>query len=290
MPYTKNPHMPAVRREAVKLFRKGWSARKIGRYLGFHHTAVMKWVKKAPKDRRMIIPTRSSRPNSHPKALDKEIVNKIIEKRRKHGRCAEVVYEELITEGIKTSLSSVKRTLDRHYLTKKRNKHKRLHLSPQRPKAAKPGDLVQVDTIHLMKTPKERLYIYTLLDVHSRWAFAWAAERANTRQSISFVQRAAKQAPFLFQMLQSDNGSEFSTHFSERIKITHRHSRMRRPNDNAHLERFNRTIQEELLNKLPKDPKYINKALPGYLKYYNEERLHLGINLKTPLQWCQGIE
>ena len=122
------------------------------------------------------------------------------------------------------------------------------------------------------------------MDVFSRWAHAFATERINTHRSLYFVRRAIKNSPFQFTCLQSDNGPEFSQNFTERIKIIHRHSRVRRPNDNGHLERFNRTIQEELLNKLPMNVKTYNKHLPEYLRYYNEERLHLGINLKTPTQ------
>lgn len=289
MPYTKNPHMPKVRMEAVKLYRKGWSARRIGRYLGFHHTAVMKWVRKAPEDGRFVIPTKSSKPKHHPGELRRDLVDKIIAQRKKHGRCAEVVHQELIVQGIDVSLSSVKRTLDRHYLLNKRNPWKKLHISDPRPKALKSGDLVQIDTIHLMYNKRQRYYVYTLLDVYSRWAYAEAQPRANTWTSIDFVKRAKRKAPFEFLMLQSDHGSEFSKTFTERIKTNHRHSRVRRPNDNAHLERFNRTIQQELLSKLPKDINTINKVLPQYLKYYNEDRLHLGLNLKTPIQWCQAI-
>lgn len=57
---------------------------------------------------------------------------------------------------------------------------------------------------------------------------------------------------------------------------------IRKPNDNAHLERFNRTIQEECLRRLV--PKQYPKALDRYVDFYNAKRLHLGINLKTPLQ------
>lgn len=39
--------MPRIRREAARLVKRGWSARKVGRYLGYHHTAVMEWVRKA---------------------------------------------------------------------------------------------------------------------------------------------------------------------------------------------------------------------------------------------------
>ncbi|MBT5016346.1 transposase [Candidatus Peregrinibacteria bacterium] len=85
-------------------------------------------------------------------------------------------------------------------------------------------------------------------------------------------------------MIQSDNGPEFSQNFTERIKIIHRHSRVRKSNDNAHVERFNRTIQEECLDRVPENMSSYLKAISEYLEYYNHERLHLGINKKTPSQ------
>lgn len=284
MPYTTNPKMPKVRMKAVNLVRQGWSTRKAARYMGFNQSTIVRWVNKAPSDGRSIIPTKNCHPLSHPNSLPKDIVRAIIAVRQKHKRCAEVVHQELINQGIPVSLSSVKRTIDRYGMTKKRSPWKRYHPPLERPKVANPGDLVQVDTIHLMKNPSERLYVYTLLDVYSRWAFAFASDKINAVRSVRFVKKALKEFPFEFNCLQSDHGSEFSSHFTERIKITHRHSRVRKPNDNAHLERFNRTIQQELLCRLPKDVNYINRALPDYLNYYNTERLHLGIGLKTPLQ------
>ena len=100
--------------------------------------------------------------------------------------------------------------------------------------------------------------------------------------SIKFLKLAQAKASFTFKCIQTDNGPEFSQHFTERIKITHRHSRVRKTNDNAHLERFNRTIQQELITDLPINTKVINRFLPAYLDYYNNQRYHLGINLNTP--------
>lgn len=148
-----------------------------------------------------------------------------------------------------------------------------------------PGDLVELDTVHIFQPLTARIYLYTLLDVYSRWAFALATEKINTIKSVEFVKKAKQKAPFKFICLQSDHGSEFSKQFSERIQIRHRHSRVRKPNDNAHLERFNRTIQEEFLRHLKSlEIPEINAALPEYLNYYNSKRPHLGINLKTPCQ------
>lgn len=231
-----------------------------------------------------MIPTKSSRPKSHPKQLSEEITHRIVSLRLKTKRCAEVIHQMLLREGLKTSLSSVKRTLKRKWLIPYRDGRKRWHFSAPRPKAEKPGDLVQIDTIHIMKNEKKRLYVFTLLDLHSRWAYAKAYDEARGGVSLQFVKEAQSLAPFHFDHLQSDHGSEFSRYFKHMVGIKHRHSRVRKPNDNAHLERFNRTLQEECLDKIPHSIKSINEALPEYLSYYNGKRLHLGLKFKTPLE------
>ena len=289
MSYTTNPKIPKLRAKAVQMVRKGKSIREVARYFGYNASSVCRWCKKAPMPGVFEIPTESSRPNHHPNETPIELIQKALELRKEtKGRCAEVIHKLMILEGINISLSTVKRILDRAGVTKKRSPWKRSHKSIERPKAFKQGDLVQLDTIHIMQNEKDKIYIYTLLDVFSRWAHAFATPKINTHRSLCFVRQAIRKSPFIFSCIQSDNGSEFSQNFTERIKIIHRHSRVRRPNDNGHLERFNRTIQEEFLNEMPVNVKQINKQLPNYLTYYNEKRLHLGINLKTPMQVLQS--
>jgi putative transposase len=263
---------------------QGWSARKVGRHLGFHHTAVLKWMKYAKKFSDRLIPTRSSRPKHHPKELSEELIKKIVEKRLIHHRYAEVVHRELKNEGIVVSLSSVKRTLDRRFLLKKKSLWKRYHPHQERPKPLKPGDLVQLDTIHLMVDKKKRIYVFVAIDVYSRWVYAKAYERMSSAITLEFVREAQRHASFHFKMLQSDHGAEFGMWFVSQIKKSHRYTRIGKPNDNAHIERFNRTVQEECLDKIPTNVKTINCTLKKYLRYYNYERLHFGINFLTPMQ------
>ncbi len=294
MAYSLNPKLPRIRAKAVDMVRlERKSIRQVARYFGFNPSTVSRWVRSAPMAGCWKISTRSSQPHHHPAELKMEIVDRIAEIREKTGgRCAEVVHRMLIREGMKVSLSSVKRTLDRKGLTKKKHPRKKYYRSGKRPDAGCAGDLVQIDTIHLMENPGKRIYIYTLLDVRSRWAYAEAAEKISAVKSVQFVKNAQNQAPFVFRHLQSDHGPEFSRKFTERVRICHRHSRVRKPNDNAHLERFNRTIQAELIRKLVGFGQ-IRKKLPGYLKYYNEERLHLGLDLMTPMEsvkCCEAID
>jgi len=289
MAYTKNPHLPRIRRDAAHLvLYHGWSTRKVARHTGFNQSSIVRWARRAQQEGFRPLTTRSSRPKRHPHQLSEELVRKIVAKRFELKRSAEVIHFALNEEGVRVSLCSVKRTLDRHNLLKKRSPWKRRHVSVARPLVERPGDLVQLDTVHLMRNDGTRVYVFTGIDVRTRFAHAWAFERANTRTALCFLRRMKKIAPFAIRMLQSDNGSEFSTSFSERAKVQHRHSRVRRPNDNAHLERFNRTIQEECLDALPADVSVINRNLPKYLRYYNGKRHHFGLNLQTPLKVMQS--
>ncbi len=280
--------MPRIRKEAAQLLvRKKWSTRKVARHFGFNQSTIVRWFKESLTYGYHDIPTKSSRPKHHPKQLDDAIVKKIVALRIKTKRTSEVVHQHLLNEGIKVSLNSVRRTIDRHGLMKKRSPWKRYHPPVDRPYPLKAGDLVQIDTIHRMINEKKRLYVFVLIDVYSRWVFAKAYEKMSGKHTIQFVNEAQKKSIFHFQMLQSDHGPEFSKWFTSRIQKKHRYTRIGKPNDNAHVERVNRTIQEECLDKVPNDVFKINCALKKYLRYYNYERLHLSLNLKTPIQLIQ---
>ena len=283
MPYTQNPYMPRLRRDVARYARKD-GIRSASRHFGIHPGTISKWCKKAQRIGDVPILTQSSNPKTHPNELPKEVVNRIVELRKQHGRTSEVVHQQLKNEEVKVSLNSVRRTIDRAGLMKKKSPWKRYHPSIPRPFPLKAGDLVQTDTIHRMINLKERLYVFTLIDVYSRWVYAKAYTHMNGRTTLEFLAEAQRTASFQFNMLQSDHGPEFSRWFVTQIKKNHRYTRIGKPNDNAHIERFNRTVQEECLDKVTTDVDAINCALKKYLQYYNHERLHMGIKFKTPIQ------
>ena len=291
MPCTSNPHLPRLRLEAARLvLNEGWSTRQVARHTGFNQSSIVRWVNHVKLNHvGHTIPTLSSRPHHHPRELDPNIVDAIVAYRVKHRRCAEVLQYLLKKDGIVVSLSSIKRVLKRSGMIH-HSKWKRWHRYEERPMPEKPGILVEIDTIHDGPTD-DRLYIYTLIDVCSRWTHAYALERISTHASWEFVQSAQERLPFSLQMLQSDNGPEFSKHFSKQLlahDIAHRHTHVRSPTENGHLERFNRTIQEECLNRVPKTLEAYRKAIPEYLHFYNTERPHMGINMQTPLEVMQS--
>lgn len=286
MSYTTNPNLPKVRMEAVRLVKyRNWSMRKVARYIGVEPSTISRWCEHPLGTGWVQIPTKSSKPLHHPDEIEEAIVAKVIEYRIKYKRCAKVIHYLLRRDGFNISLSSVERIFRRKGLIQ-HPYNRKPHKYPPRPLPESPGMLVELDTI--VDGPyTNRLYIYTLIDVCSRIAFAAPATHADTFHSIKFLEKAIEDVPFEMQTLQSDHGSEFSRRFTERVLrqgLSHRHSRIRTPSDNGHLERFNRTIQEECLNKVPRNFKTYKREIAEYLKYYNNERPHMALNMKTPME------
>lgn len=285
MAYTINSHLPKVRAQAVWKVKEGWSVRKTARYFGVWPSTISRWIKRFPEMGCYSIPTLSSRPHSHPKQLSEETVRAILDYRRKYRRCAQVIHYLLLKDGLKVSLASVKRVLKKNHCSRF-SKWKRWHKYPERPIPDKPGILVQIDTI-FDGIPEERLYVYTLIDVCSRWGYALPTDRISTHKSLFFVKESQRISPFRFETLQSDHGPEFSKWFTKQIISqgwSHRHSRIRTPSDNGHLERFNRTLQEECLLRIPRTLKSWRKEIPEYLSWYNTQRPHMALSMRTPLE------
>lgn len=260
--------------------------------MGYTQSAIVKWCAKDPTGGFRRIETLSSRPKRSPNALSRKIVFAIIKKRVGRRRCGQVIHRELLADGISVSLCSVQRTLKRCHLLKERSPWKRPHDFTPRPVATHPGALLQCDTVHFVLPDGSRLYVYTLIDLFSRWAYAEVSLKLRAYKSASFIARAQRHAPFTFDMIQTDHGPEFSTRFThilQRKNLGHRHSRVRQCNDNAHVERFNRTLQDECLTGVVRSIPTFKKALAAYLQYYNTERMHMGIDFKTPAQMLQVI-
>lgn len=100
-----------------------------------------------------------------------------------------------------------------------------------------------------------------------------------------------------FEEILSDNGSEFGNpslrkkeqHPFERLLlemgVKHRYTKPYRPQTNGKIERFWRSIEEDLLIGTDfANTEELKKELIEYLYYYNNERPHQGIKGMTPIE------
>jgi putative transposase len=153
-----------------------------------------------------------------------------------------------------------------------------------------PGDLVQMDTVAIFTAGLKR-YIFTALDVRTRFAFAYAYKANSSANGSDFIGKFLKVAPFVIRRVQTDNGSEFAKHFDDfcsKHDLTHFFNYPRHPESNGFLERFNRTVQEQCVSLYVDyldEPDDFNRKLMDYLIWYNTEKPHRGIGKLPPLRY-----
>lgn len=153
-----------------------------------------------------------------------------------------------------------------------------------------PGDLFQIDTVIRFEYGIKR-YITTAIDVVSKFSFAYTYKSHSSLQTTDFVNKLIKVTPYPIHAVQTDNGSEFLDNFDRTIAkagIVHFFSYPRCPKQNAVIERFNRTLQEEFVEQNSqlleeKETKLFNDLLIDYLLFYNTQRPHNSLKNKVPM-------
>jgi putative transposase len=153
-----------------------------------------------------------------------------------------------------------------------------------------PGELVEIDTVDVFVDGLKR-YLITAIDLPTRFAFAYIYKSGSSNCARDFLDKLLNVAPFSISRIQTDNGHEFLKHFVEACQkknLIHYFNYPRHPQSNAHLERFNRTIQEQFAywhtDELD-EPAIINHYLMAYLLWYNTEKPHRSIGKLPPLRY-----
>lgn len=165
------------------------------------------------------------------------------------------------------------------------------------------GEMGHIDIHYVAKgTVKEvgeqKLYILGLLDDYSRVCWLEVIDSIKALNvmftSMEAMMRLKDRYNIQFKEIMSDNGKEFASknnpeHPFERMlgfyDIKHRYTKPFRPQTNGKIERFWKTIEEELLaGEEFETLEEFKHFITGYAIYYNEHRLHQGINNKMPVQ------
>jgi len=153
-----------------------------------------------------------------------------------------------------------------------------------------PGDLVQVDVIVRFVGQMKR-YIVTAVDVYSRYSFALCYTRHNSLSAKDFIKKLEEVFPYQIKAIQTDNGSEFHKYFMQYLEqrsITHYWNFKGQPYKQGHIEKYNRTIQEEFVDQheiwLDNVDEFNEKTI-DWLIWYNTKRYHWSLNLMSPVDY-----
>lgn len=204
------------------------------------------------------------------------------------------------------SPSGVYTILKRHNLNRLRPAMKEAKRTIIKEKA---GEMAHIDCHHLSKCltldENKRRYLVCVLDSCSRVAWAEVIDDITALTVMFATLRClnilADRYQVRFQEVLTDNGPEFGTRESQKkpghpfermlmeLGITHRYTRPYRPQTNGKVERFWRSLEEDLLRETTFDSiDNVKDELLQYLIYYNHHRPHQGLGGKTPVEFLEN--
>lgn len=158
-------------------------------------------------------------------------------------------------------------------------------------------DLHQLPRDMFLAPPPSTAYIVSLLDSCSR--LAWA-EVVTSKKALPVMFKTLKMINTLhvsygvqFAEILSDNGAEFASRANpnehpfeamlRELGIVHRYTRPYRPQTNGKVERFWRTLDEDVIEGATFDNlDHFANELFEYMVYYNNFRPHQALGGKTP--------
>ena len=236
----------------------------------------------------------------------KFIENKVIELRKKGNNRYEITH--ILKPSLKKhtpSPSGVYNIFKRYGLNRLRPK---MQENKRRIIKKKAGEMGHIDTHYLSKSiikgESKRRYLVCIIDDCTRIAWAEVIDDIKSLTVMFATLRClnivSDQYDIKYEEIMSDNGPEFGIKTSKKkmehpfermlieMGIKHRYIRPYRPQTNGKIERFWRTIEDDMLRDTFYDSEdELKEELLQYMYYYNHERPHQGINNMTPSEFLK---
>lgn len=211
------------------------------------------------------------------------------ELREKHrGCCGQKIQYHLERErGIYLGVKTIYKLLSEKY--KLRTKWKKNMVRGPVPRANKPREVVQMDTVDFGE-----VFAFTGIDIYTKESDVILTPSLTSKDGLVFLETSMERKfDGHVNLLQTDGGSEFKDEFRKnvgRFSDRYRVARAYKKNEQAYIEAFNRSLRKECLGwgkYSPKDIPSLTKEVNEYLIYWREIRPHLSLNMQTPKEFSR---
>ncbi|MGH3381075.1 MAG: integrase core domain-containing protein [Actinoallomurus sp.] len=288
----------------------GANVSRTARHFGYARPTVYRWLARYDRLRLETLEDRSSAPRRRRRPTwTLEQLTAVRELRERYPRWGKDKLRVLLRRvGIWLSASMIGRILRRLYrsgdlrqprlrgISARKRAWRRPHAvrKPAGFLAARPGDLVQVDTLDVRPLPGQVFKQFTARDVVSRWDVLELRTTASARQALAILDALAARLPFPVRALSVDNGSEFMAEFETACAergIALLTLPPRSPKLNGCVERANRTHTEEFYELTDAEPELVplQAALLAWETTYNTVRPHQALGYRTPAEFLASV-
>ena len=308
---------PAGRRELVRLIVDlGMSERQAAACLSTSNCTAHRWKRRwlaatlAQRSSGSWALDRSSRPHRSPRRTSAEIEQRVCEARERTGWGPRLIAGET---GV--AHSTVHAILKRHGRSRAPRQPRQqfvryewpcpgdlLHMDVKRyPRFRRPGHAVTGDRrgLYLQRAnPLGYDYFHAIVDDHSRLAYGELLDDEKAATVVAFLERGLAwfaDHGILARRLMTDGAMTYRRNRALRELLHQREIRHivtppYTPRWNGKVERFHQTMEREWAKGLRyRNSTARNRALPHWLRYYNERRPHSSIGNRPPISRAHNL-
>lgn len=271
------------------------------RHFGIRRATVREWQRRLTVQGILGLVERSRRPQSvrRPTTAADTIIA-VVRLRKQYPAWSKYKLKVMLArQGIIVSASTVGRILKRRGLIDQRVSRKRRRAAfhprarfPHGMKISRPGDLLQMDTKHLILVGGRKLYQFTAIDVLTKRRVLRCYPSLASRNGAEFLRRCLENFPFSIRAVQTDNGSEFLKEFVRLCRekgIPHFFIYPRTPKQNTYVEISHGADKKEFYQQgnLCSDHARMNEKLMAWQEVWNTIRPHTSLNYLTPQEYLE---
>jgi len=275
------------------------------RHFGLTRKTVHAWKRQLKQHGPVGLNERSKAPRKRPvPTTSSDTVVRICRTRKHYPAWSKYKIREILKRdyGIAVSASTVGRVLKRRGLidTKKSAKRSKAALRPKRrfPRGfsiTRAGDMVQMDTKHIMLPGGRKLYQFTAIDVLTKQRVLGAYASPSSRNGALFLEKCIAAFPFMVRNIQTDNGAEFLKEFEElcrKLNLPHYFIYPRKKEQNAYVERSHGSDEREFYQRgnVWQNREKMNEVLEQWQDIWNNFRPHEALDYKTPRRYFEELK
>jgi hypothetical protein len=174
--------------------------------------SLERWVAAYKKHGKKGLEPKSTRPKNHPNETAIRIKERIIELRKKTQKCALKLKWQLEKEDILIHKNTIQKIIKTEGLVRKYKARKLKYKYIKVPLS--PGELVEIDVKYVpKKIGRMRYYQFTAIDCATRWRYLEIYDEQTNANTISFLNKVIRSAPFRIRAIKTDNGTIFTNRY-----------------------------------------------------------------------------
>lgn len=158
------------------------------------------------------------------------------------------------------------------------------------PKPELPFEHMEMDIKFIWVHGSRRMaYLLSVIDIKTRAILAWILQYSVKKEDVvNLMQAVQKHYCLPLQVtIRSDNGSQFEAKTVREclsdMKIQQEFSHVATPEDNGHIESYHAIIKKAVCNAFEfTDINNTAETIDKFVRFYNTDRLHSGIDYKSP--------